>query len=242
MTAIAFGANDQLAVGDFSGHLRFFDRGEGDSLEDSVTASGSVTALAYSQDGSLLAAGGADGVVKIWDTKKVVPIASLAGDQGRVLAVSFHPTGSTGPAKSIVAIATEANKVSTWDVNSPGRKALRMLPVGSSSVAGMAFGPGDVLYVGLQTTPPPRLATLHILALLGGSQQTGKSAGMPLKKPGGDRLDGSIRRGCQSRTDSMPAGSSKSSKRLPGTLARRIRSSSTMPDRARSLRVTPLLP
>ena len=176
MTAIAFGANDQLAVGDFSGHLRFFDRGEGDSLEDSVTASGSVTALAYSQDGSLLAAGGADGVVKIWDTKKVVPIASLAGDQGRVLAVSFHPTGSTGPAKSIVAIATEANKVSTWDVNSPGRKALRMLPVGSSSVAGMAFGPGDVLYVGLQTTPPPRLATLHILALLGGSQQTGKSA------------------------------------------------------------------
>ena len=176
ITAIAFGGNGRFAVGDFSGRLRIFETSTSDSFTEPGAASGSVTALSYSQDGLLLAAGGTDGVVKIWDTRRVVPVASLGGDEGRVLAVSFRRATSTGSTKSIVAVATEKNSVSIWDANAQGRKALRILPVGNNAVAGIAFGANDVLYVGLQTTAPPRMATLHILALLGGSAQTGRSA------------------------------------------------------------------
>ncbi len=176
ITAIAFSGNGQMAVGDFGGRLRIFDSSTSDSPEEAVTSSGSVTAIGYSQDGLLLAAGGADGVVKIWDTRKIVPLASPGGDEGRVLAVAFDRSGTSGTAKAILAVATEKNTVSIWDVNSPGRKALRTLPVGSNAVAGLGFGANDVLNIGLQTTAPPRMPALHILVLLGGSAQPGRSA------------------------------------------------------------------
>ena len=135
-----------------------------------------MTTVGFSQDGLLLAAGGADGVVKIWDSKRIVPVESLGGDEGPVLAVAFHRPGTSGPAKPILAVATEKNNVSIWDVSSPGRKALRILPVGNDAIEGLAFGADDVLYVGLQATAPPRMPALHILVLLGGSGQTGRSA------------------------------------------------------------------
>ena len=60
-------------------------------------------------------------------------------------------------------------------MSSPGRKALRILPVGNDAIEGLRLG-RTMPYVGLQATAPPRMPALHILVLLGGSGQTGRSA------------------------------------------------------------------
>lgn len=166
VTAVAYGPSDELTVGDFSGHLHLFNAA-GESTSDILAASGSVTAVSYSPDGSLMAAGGTDGVVKVWNGDRNAPSAVLT-EQGRVLAVRFHPNNS------VVAIATSGNQVSTWDIAS--RRRLRRLPVGDDSVAGMMFMSNDLLSIGLQVAPPPRVATLHVLVLLGGPRASGEHA------------------------------------------------------------------
>ena len=57
-TAIAFGGNGQMAVGDFSGRLRIYESSTSDSFEEAATASGSVTTVGFSQDGLVAATAG----------------------------------------------------------------------------------------------------------------------------------------------------------------------------------------
>jgi tetratricopeptide (TPR) repeat protein len=166
ITTVAFGPADELAAGDFSGHLHIFNS-SGESTADILEASGSVTAVAYSTDGSLMAGAGTDGVVKLWGANRNAPLAVLT-EQSRVLALSFHANNA------ILAVATDENQISTWDIAS--RRRLRTLPLGNVSVAGIAFTSNDLLCIGLQAAPPPRVATLHILVLLGGPKSSGENA------------------------------------------------------------------
>jgi WD40 repeat protein len=55
----------------------------------------SVRCLAYSADGQLLASGGADHTVKLWEWATGKLVASLKGHEGFVTAVAFSPDGKT---------------------------------------------------------------------------------------------------------------------------------------------------
>jgi WD40 repeat protein len=70
----------------------------------------SVYALAYSPDGSLLASGGGDGTVKIWDAHQHELIRTIAAHTGSVRAVVWLQGGST------LASGSEDGTVKFWNV------------------------------------------------------------------------------------------------------------------------------
>ncbi|MFE0874245.1 WD40 repeat domain-containing protein [Streptomyces smyrnaeus] len=81
-----------------------------------------LTAVAYSPDGSLLAAASTDdALIRLWDTdepgrpRRVA--RALSGHEDEVLAVAFSPDGRT------VASGSKDGTVRLWDVSSPARPA-----------------------------------------------------------------------------------------------------------------------
>ena len=52
-----------------------------------------VDTVAFSPDGALLATGGRDGLVKVWDAQTGAELISLSGHERPVLTVAFSPTG-----------------------------------------------------------------------------------------------------------------------------------------------------
>jgi WD40 repeat protein/transcriptional regulator with XRE-family HTH domain len=106
-----------------------------------------MNAIAYSPDHTLLAAGSADGTVRLWNVARPgAPVALatplVAPAPGSVTSVAFSPDGRT-----LVAGTTGAT-VTDWDIAGPGRPArlavLRIMPAGT--VSSVAFSPdGQVL-------------------------------------------------------------------------------------------------
>jgi WD40 repeat protein len=83
-----------------------------------------VTALAISPDGNLLAAGGDDGVIRLWDPQAGQLLQSWAGHEGSVEALAISPDGT-------FLVSGGADKtVRVWDLATLGDPAL---------------SPGDVL-------------------------------------------------------------------------------------------------
>jgi WD40 repeat protein len=79
----------------------------------------SVNALAYSPDGKLLASGGSDGLVKIWDAHQHELIRTIAAHTGGARGVAWSPDGST------LASAGDDGLVKFWNVQNG--KLLRAL-------------------------------------------------------------------------------------------------------------------
>jgi WD40 repeat protein len=79
-----------------------------------TTAEGPLAAVAFSSDGRVLAAGGADGRTYVWDGDGRRPLATLGPADGPVRAVAVSPDGRT-----VAAASDETTRV--WDLASPGQ-------------------------------------------------------------------------------------------------------------------------
>ncbi|QQR46491.1 WD40 repeat domain-containing protein [Myxococcus xanthus] len=103
------------------------------SLEWAKQFEGSVLALAFSPDGRLLASGGYDAVVRVWDVAAGAQVAELKGHEAELHAVAFSPDGRW------LAAAGRPGALWLWDWKQGRRVAL--LSGHTDVVRGLAFSP-----------------------------------------------------------------------------------------------------
>jgi WD40 repeat protein len=72
-----------------------------------------VKAVAFSRDGAILASGGADAQVLVWDTASRRLASALTGAGGTVNGVAFSPNSQ------FVYAATELGQITRWPVPAP---------------------------------------------------------------------------------------------------------------------------
>jgi WD40 repeat protein len=92
-----------------------------------------IAAAAYSPDGTRLATGGLDKVVRIWDAATGKEVRILQGHTGAVMSVAWSPDGTH------LASASADTTVKVWDI-APGREPLT-LPAHPGEARCAAFGP-----------------------------------------------------------------------------------------------------
>ena len=91
--------------------------------------------LAFTPDSSLLAAGGQDGIIRIWETNTGNKLFELKGHAGAARAVSFNSDGTR--------LASGCLTLRIWDMNS--KQALAVLAGHHSYIYEVAFSPDDRL-------------------------------------------------------------------------------------------------
>lgn len=110
-------------------------------LEVKGERAGTIYALAFSSDAKLLASGGSDHNLRLWDVSTGQQIAKMIGHSDHLYAVSFHPDGK------ILASGSSDFTVRLWDVDSATELAI--LKKHTSTITALAFSPdGTILASG----------------------------------------------------------------------------------------------
>ena len=125
-----------LATASLDGVAKVWDLVEGKLVHraDLIGHEGKVLAVAISPDGGLVATGGADRTVRLWNPGNRTPLlATLKGHSGAVEALAFAPDGKT------LASGGLDTSIRLWDV--AGRRIVRTLQGHEQGVRGLAFSP-----------------------------------------------------------------------------------------------------
>ncbi|KAF9623404.1 hypothetical protein IFM89_001950 [Coptis chinensis] len=85
--------------------------GQGNQSHELLGHSNSITSLAFSADGKLLASGSFDGLVQVWDAYSGSHKCTLAGPSDGVEWVRWHPRGN------LVLASSEDSTVSLWNAD-----------------------------------------------------------------------------------------------------------------------------
>ena len=96
-----------------------------------------VRSVAFSPDGTLLAAAYSDNTVKLWDVATRESIATLNGHTDEVTSVTFSPDGT------LLASASEDATIRLWDVET--RESIATLEGDGGVVTSVAFSPDGTL-------------------------------------------------------------------------------------------------
>jgi serine/threonine protein kinase/WD40 repeat protein len=121
---------------------------------------GQVHRLAFSPDGTRLAAAGEDGTVTLWDTERQELVGRAVGHSGRAIHVAFSPDG-----KRLASGGSDLN-VRLWDAETLTN--LQFTGPGNLGNCGITFSPtNDIMAVGRSKTP-------EVLLLDYGGKRVGK--------------------------------------------------------------------
>jgi tricorn protease-like protein len=117
----------------------------------------SVTSLAYSPDGKLLASGSDDDTVKLWDATTGREHATLEGHGNSVLSVSFSPDSKT------LASGSQDKSIKLWDVTTGKVRTTLKDPKGEW-VTSVAFSPDGKTLASANWKPGEATITLWDVA------------------------------------------------------------------------------
>jgi WD40 repeat protein len=167
ITSFAFnpaqgGDNLRLAVGQVNGVVLWDTKNPDDPIEVNHSPEESaVVSIAYSPDGSVLAAGLTNGTISLRDPKTLKETGTLKSDQeltdgeeyAGVVKIVFNPTQGVHQLVSLVNLRnsqSEFSKIFIWDVDTG--KQIAPLPVGENSfVSDLAFRPDGQLLLWTST-------------------------------------------------------------------------------------------
>jgi WD40 repeat protein len=101
-----------LVSGSADGSIRIWSTDTATTVRTLTPKTGSINAIAFNPDGSILATGSEDGTVQLWSTVTWEPAgAPLLGHEGDVYAVTFRPDGR------VLATSGQDSIVRLWDID-----------------------------------------------------------------------------------------------------------------------------
>jgi WD40 repeat protein len=132
--ALAFGPDDTLAVGEGNGTIALYDPATGAQTRAlALTGFNGASAVAFGADGSMIASGGDDDVIHVWNTATGRQIEQFTGDTSEIDTLAFSPSCR------VLASGSFDGSLRYWSI--PDRRELGN-PIDDAAVA----GPANAMY------------------------------------------------------------------------------------------------